>query len=87
MDINYLKDGKSVDDEEKLKWYMKIINWVCGIEDLNNAKKQPQLTAEEIYQIEKMKNSIYEDRQSKIIVNSTCFALITVSIFYWGFFS
>nr|AKN21417.1 slc5a-2 [Schmidtea mediterranea] len=70
-----------------LPWYRKAINWVCGIEDLKNAKDQPVLTAQELEEIQKLQNSIQEDPKWKLVVNTICLTLITITIFYWGFYA
>ena len=68
--------------EEDLPWYKVCCQWVCGIEK----QEEHVLTPEEIEAIEKKQTSLDEKPLYKKLCNINAIVLMTVTVFFWGFF-
>ena len=66
------------------KWYRTACNWVCGIE---KHEELEHLTAEEMEEIKAKQISLHEQKFWRKFCNVQAVILLTVTTFYWGFFS
>ena len=57
--------------------------WICGIE---KQPEVPQLTPEQIKEIEAKQNSLYEVPFWRGVVNVNAVLLMLIAVFFWGFF-
>ncbi|KAL5968278.1 Sodium/glucose cotransporter 1 [Taenia solium] len=91
-----------VSEEEKAEWiaegeelkpklpcYKKAINWMCGVEDMQD-RREPVFTeeeAEELIELKKRETSIDEDPKQRLIVNIGLCTAVIITIFTWAFFA
>jgi hypothetical protein len=73
----YFSDIKS-----KKIWYVKVKNWVCGIDD----KPQKKLTFEEKQLIKKKMTDIRENRRAKIVTSVAAIIVAIGTTFLLAFF-
>jgi hypothetical protein len=66
----------------KQPWYKTCMMWVCGIEK----REEHVLTPEEQEAIKRKQTSLAEDPLYKKICNINAIVLMTVTVFFWGFF-
>ena len=70
-------------EEEELPCWRKSVNWLCGIE---KQAEPPKLTDAEMKALEKKQNSLYEAPTWRRVCNINAIIVMTVAIFFWGFF-
>ena len=89
-------------EEEKEQWiaegeaevkvvpcWRKAVNWMCGVEGLQD-QREPVFTeeeAEELIEAKKTEMSNEEDPIGQIIVNFACASALVVTVFFWAFFA
>ena len=66
------------------KWYRTAFNWVCGIE---KHEELEELTPDEIAEMKAQQISLAEEKFWRKFCNIQAVILLTVTTFYWGFFS
>ncbi|XP_067649722.1 sodium/glucose cotransporter 4-like [Haliotis asinina] len=71
-------------DYDSLPCYKKAMQWICGIEKMN---QQQELTPEEKAAIEAKQTSIYEGKTWRRVLNLNAILLMTVATFMWGFYA
>ncbi len=70
-------------------WWRKGINWLCGVEAMQD-QREPVYTeeeAEELIEMKKQEMSIDESTRDKILVNVFCALTVALTIFICGFFA
>ena len=70
------------DEDEKQPWYKTAMQWICGIEK----HEEHVLTPEEEEAIKRKQTSLEEDPFHKKLCNVNAIVLMTVTVFFWGFF-
>ncbi|KAH9283445.1 Sodium/glucose cotransporter 1 [Echinococcus granulosus] len=83
----WLAEGEEL--QPYLHWYRKAINWMCGVESMQD-QREPVFTeeeAEELIEMKKSEMSIEEDPKQRLIVNTAVCTAIVVTIFIWAFFA
>lgn len=72
-----------------LPWYRKAINWMCGVEDMQD-RREPVFTeeeAEELIEMKKRETSVDEDPKQRLIVNIAACTAVIITVFTWAFFA
>lgn len=62
---------------------MKIIGWFCGISDT----QAPEPTEEEVTEASKQLPDISENPLWKNLVNVNALIMMTVAVYFWGFYA
>uniref|UniRef100_A0A673IE14 Solute carrier family 5 member 2 n=1 Tax=Sinocyclocheilus rhinocerous TaxID=307959 RepID=A0A673IE14_9TELE len=62
---------------------MKIIGWLCGINDT----QAPEPTEEEVNEASKQLPDISEDPLWKYLVNANALIMMSVAVYFWGYYA
>ncbi|ROL49963.1 Sodium/glucose cotransporter 2 [Anabarilius grahami] len=79
---------KVVTDEDQIEHgdrsiMMKIIGWFCGISDA----QAPEPTEEEVAEASKQLPDISEDPLWKYLVNANALIMMSVAVYFWGYYA
>ncbi|XP_067672918.1 sodium/glucose cotransporter 4-like [Haliotis asinina] len=78
------EEGSPTVDYDSLPCYKKAMQWICGIEKMN---QQQELTPEEKAAIEAKQTSIYEGTAWRRVLNFNAVLLMALAVFLWGFYA
>ncbi|XP_067307917.1 sodium/glucose cotransporter 2 [Pseudorasbora parva] len=76
-----IDDNKSEHGEQSIM--MKIIGWFCGISDT----QAPEPTEEEVAEASKQLPDITEEPLWKNIVNANALIMMSVAVYFWGYYA